>query len=239
MQDASPRAPWPRAALFDLDGTLIDSVPDITEAVAELLAAEGFERFSAAEVRGFVGHGVPRLVQRAFGARGITLEGEALAGMVERMMTIYPRHLVARSVLMPGVAAALDFLAEAEAQLAVVSNKPQQAAEDVLAHFGILDRFALVLGDRPTAGTAALARKPAPDMLLYVLDQLGAETAEAVMVGDSGPDMQSAKAAHVFAVGVRGGYSTAPLESFEPDLVLDSLADLPRALTARRRAQQR
>jgi phosphoglycolate phosphatase len=226
------QADWPRAVLFDLDGTLIDSVPDITLAVADLLKTEGLAPVTEPQVRAMVGHGVQMLVKRAFAFYGRDLEGDALAAMTERMLGIYPRHLIGRTVLMPGAREALDALAAAGRRLAVVTNKPESFVAEILSHLGIAERFALIAGDRPleAGGRPALRPKPAPDLLLHALDQLGATPAETVMVGDSGADIQSAKAAQVFAVGIRGGYSTTPLETFAPDLVLDGLADLPGAL---------
>lgn len=225
-----PGSRWPAAVLFDLDGTLIDSLPDITAGVAELMASEGLAPFSMDEVRAMVGHGVPTLVEKAFAARNRPLDGAARAEMIARMMAIYPRHLVEKSTMTPGVEAALGFLAERGSRLAVISNKPQQAVETVLAHFGLLTRFSLVLGDRPLAERRPLARKPAPDMLLFVLDAFGIPPEAAMMIGDAGPDIEAGKAAGVFVTGVRGGYPAAPLESYGPDLVLDSLADLPAAI---------
>ncbi len=128
--------------------------------------------------------------------------------------------------------AALDSLTANGCKLAIVTNKPQDFCEEILRHFDIFERFMLVLGNQPLAGATALAPKPAPDMLLFALEQLCASPQGANMVGDSGSDIIAANAAAVFSVGVRGGYTPEPLEEFGPKLILDSLFGLPAALNA-------
>src|SRR5690606_31686509 len=135
----------------------------------ELMQAEGLAPFEEASVRGMVGHGVRRLVERAFAARGIALDAAGLDVRTGLMMGIYPKHLVGRTALMRGALEALSFLAASSSALAVVTNKPQAATETILAHFGIADRFALVVGDGRVLEEEGLSRKPAPDMLLYAL----------------------------------------------------------------------
>lgn len=227
----------PQAVLFDLDGTLIDSVPDITLAVAELMDTEHLPHFGEDDVRGFVGHGVTRLVQRAFAARGVPLQGDDLARMTERMMEIYPRHLTGRTTLMPGTIECLDLLEAQKVPVALVTNKPQLAANIVLDHFALRDRFRLILGDAMRSRTSGLAPKPAPDMLLFAMTRLDAEPRQTLMVGDSASDMQSATAANIFSVAVRGGYSGVPLETFNPGVIIDTLNDFSLALDAWRKAR--
>lgn len=211
----------PEAVLFDLDGTLIDSVPDITEAVAELMATEGLPRHPEEAVRAMVGHGLEKLVERAFAAHQQPREGEALHAMIRRMRGIYPNHLVGKTRLMPGAAAVLEDLRGTP--LAVVTNKPEEPTKTILKHFGLEDRFRLILGDR---GPGALPKKPAPEMLLFAAEALGVAPGAAVMVGDSGADVESGRAAGMRVVAVRGGYNHAPLESYGPDVVIDSLHGL-------------
>ena len=220
----------PGAVLFDLDGTLIDSVPDITLAVAELMHTVGLAPFTEDDVRRMVGHGLRKLVERAFAARGVDLGEAALDARTELMAGIYPRYLVGRTTLMRGTEEALAFLAEAGSAMAVVTNKLQDATETILDHFGLAGRFALVVGDAGPASRRGLARKPEPDMLRYALSELGVAPGDAIMVGDSSADILAAAAAGVYSIAVRGGYCADPIESHGPDLVIDSLADLPAAL---------
>jgi phosphoglycolate phosphatase len=229
IAEASFRS-FPKAALFDLDGTLIDSVPDITEAVAELMATENLVRFDEASIRVMVGYGLRVLVQRAFGARGIELDDEGLRLMTQRMETIYPRHLTSRTTLLPGVVECLSQLAAEGCAIGLVTNKMQGAADIVLRHFGLTERFAVVLGDqmRPVG----LRPKPSSDMLDFALARLEVKPADAIMVGDSAADIQSAATARIFSVAVRNGYSSVPLETLNPGAIIADLTALPAAIEA-------
>lgn len=208
-------------------------MPDITLAVAELMATEGLEPFAEADVRAMVGHGLRVLVRRALAARGREPSPAEFEIVVGRMLEIYPRHLTGRTTLLPGVVECLDTLAAADCAVALVTNKLQSAAATVLDHFGLSDRFSIILGDQE--GLSDLAPKPEPDMLLHAISFVGVGPADALMVGDSEADMASARAAGVFSVAVRGGYCSEPIEDLEPDVVIDSLLGLADAVEAWRR----
>jgi len=223
----------PRAALFDLDGTLIDSVPDITLAVGELMEANGLPAFGENQVREMVGHGLRPLVRRAFEAHGQMLDADAFERQIVRMSEIYPRHLTGRTRPMPFAGEALDMLEQGGTMLALVTNKLQSAANSVLGHFGWSDRFRVILGDQ--ARPSGLAPKPAPDMLQFTLTRLATHPLDAIMIGDSGADIAAARAAGVFSVALRNGYSNVPIETLNPDVVIDTLADMDVALDAWRR----
>lgn len=215
----------PEAVLFDLDGTLIDSVPDIAAATNELLARHDLHALGVDEVRQMIGHGVSTLVLRAFAARSIPLQGEALEARVAEMMPIYGRHLVNLTTVLPGASACLETLALAGVRLAVVSNKPMPFTQAICDHYGFSRHVAAVQGAEPH-----IAKKPAPDMLYAALDAMGAARTRAVMVGDGQADVQAARAAGLPVIIVRGGYGAEPAEAFAPDLVIDGLSDLADAL---------
>ncbi|MCA1297356.1 phosphoglycolate phosphatase [Stappia indica] len=216
----------PQAILFDLDGTLIDSVPDLTTSVNLLLEARGEPPLSSDEVRAMVGNGIAKLVERAFAARGHMLAGERFDGEVAAMMEIYGRHLVDETVLLPGAADILAFCAQRGIAAAVVTNKPEALSRRIVSHFGLDAYVALILG-----GDSGPVRKPAPDMLLHTATALGFPVSGCVMVGDSPADIDAAKAAAMASIAVRGGYTTVPAEDLGADLLIDSLEDLPQALT--------
>jgi phosphoglycolate phosphatase len=207
---ASPM-PWllPRAVLFDLDGTLIDSVPDITLSANELLASEQLPALEEAQVRRMVGHGIRALVRKAYLAQGIALDAASLDCRTDAMMEIYPRNLTGRTTLMPAVRETLAFFLTGGVRLALVTNKPQAAAQTILGHFGLSDSFSVVIGD----GDHQLPRKPQPGMLLAALSRLGVAAADAIMVGDSTVDIAAARAAHVRSVVVRCGYDDGALDA--------------------------
>jgi len=215
---------WPSAILFDLDGTLIDSVPDLASSVNVVLAEEGLAPFTPAEVRLMVGGGVKLLVQRAFAARGVELAGAPLEARTGRMMAVYAERLTDETTLLPGVREIVAHYVGCGTRLGVVTNKPEAAVHAILRHFGIDDAFAVVVGDR------VLPRKPAPDMLLHALQVVGRPAARAVMVGDSVTDVEAARAAGLPAIVVRGGYTSVPVEALEADAIAEDLFDLPRAL---------
>lgn len=221
----SSDAGLPEAVLFDLDGTLIDSVPDIAAATNELLALHGLAALGVGDVREMIGHGVPTLVRRAFAARSIALEGEALDLRVAEMMPIYGRHLVNLTMVLPGASQCLEALARSGVRLAVVSNKPMPFTRAICDHYGFSRHVAAVQG-----AEVHIPKKPAPDMLHAALGAMGAARDRSVMVGDGAADVEAARAAGLPVVVVRGGYGGEAAEAFEPDLVIDGLADLADAL---------
>lgn len=215
---------WPRVILFDLDGTLIDSAPDIMTAINRLLALKGLPVLTLDEVRAMIGHGVQMLVQRAFRYRGVELDGMPLVDMTTEFADIYAQHLVGETLVLPGAREAITHYRDRGIKLGVVTNKLQSATLTVLEHFGLLSSLDIVVGD------AGLPRKPDPAMLVHALAALGEKPEDAVMVGDSAADIEAAKRAGVMAIAVRGGYSNHRIEDLGPDLIIETLTDLPEVL---------
>jgi len=225
------KAPFPRAILFDLDGTLIDSAPDITAAVNELLASRQLAPLTVPRVTTMIGNGVPKLVERAFAAAGMPLIGGALEEATRDMAPIYNRHLTYLTRLMPGTRETLAHFHMSGMAMGVVSNKPQVASREILLHFGLTDALGAIVG-----GDAVSQKKPAPDALLLALERLRIDVENALMVGDSAADVGAARAAGMPVVLVRGGYTQVPVEELGADLICDSLGDLPLALRGLRDA---
>lgn len=182
-----------RAAIFDLDGTLIDSATDLAASVNHALRLLGLPERPVAEIVGFVGEGAARLVERAVAPRRDLLE-PALAAWWEH----YQVHLLDRTVLYPGVA---EVLAAARVPLAVHTNKPGRLARRILDGLGVLSRFAEVLG-----GDEA-PRKPDPAGTRLLLGRLGVPPGEAIYVGDSPLDVEMARAVPMPVVAVTWGLS--------------------------------
>lgn len=220
-------APRPRAVLFDLDGTLIDSAPDLHASVNILLMRHGLGPLSLPDVVSMIGNGVKKLVERAFFAVGQPLETDELEREYEAMIGIYADHLTVLTVLMPGVREVLDELRARDLLMAVVTNKPQMPTEAILDHFGLSAYLGAVIG-----GDSVVEKKPAADMVFAALELLGVALEDAVMVGDSLADVGCARAAGIPVIAVRGGYTSVPVDEIGADIVIGSLADLPAALAA-------
>lgn len=219
---ANPLSDLPRRAVFfDLDGTLVDSAPDMAAAVNELMAEYGLGRHSLEAVRGMIGHGVETLIERAFAAHSIVLGLRDQSASRARMNEIYGRHLTHLTSLRTGAYGALSAARKAGMRTGVVTNKPEGFSRIVLAHFGLSNDLDVVIG-----GDAGHPKKPAPDMLLAACHACGCSSAQAVMVGDSMADVGAAKAAGMRCIIVRGGYTELAAEALGADLVIDELDQL-------------
>jgi phosphoglycolate phosphatase len=215
----------PRAAIFDLDGTLVDSVPDLAAALNRVLAEAGLPSQPLDAVARMVGHGVARLVERGFAVAGAPLDLAVLPRWVERFLHFYAEDLSTLTRPYPGVPEALDALLAAGWRLGVCTNKPTRLSVALLDALGLGPRFGAVVG-----GDAAPERKPHPAPLLMTLDRLGVPPAAAVFVGDSETDVLTARAAGLPVALVRHGYTAMEVESLGADAVVDDLSALPALL---------
>lgn len=212
----------PRTLLFDLDGTLVDSVPDLTAALNRLLRARGLAPFDAATVTGFVGDGVRALVERAFAARGAVADAAAVTAYTDD----YAAHASEATRPYPAVPETLAALCHAGWRLAVCTNKPEAPARRLLADLG-LERFFAAVG----GGDSFPARKPDPAHILGTLRLAGGERARALMVGDHRNDVQAAAGAGMPAIFAAWGY--APRASAQgAAAIAERFADLPEAAEA-------
>lgn len=220
--DAGP-APA-RALVFDLDGTLVDSAADLQASMNRVLAARGLPALTLDEIRGMVGDGVPRLVQRALAAVGAA--DAAPDAAVAAFMADYLAAPAVRTQAYPGVAPTLRALAAAGWRLGVCTNKPRAASLAILEALGLHAYFGAVIG-----GDSTPARKPDPRPLRAALEALGAAPQAAVMVGDGLHDARAAAAAGAAFIGVGYGYGAAGLATLRPPpLVAHRFADLPERL---------
>ena len=206
---------------FDLDGTLVDTVGDLIGSINAVLVEQRLIPVPVAAGRRLIGHGVTALVQRAFAEQGVALDGEPLAGMVDRFTEIYAGRIAQESRVYDGVPEALDRLAAAGARLAVCTNKRTALAVALLDALGLTQRFAVV------AGGDLIAQKPDPRILLYAIEKAGGTSGRALSVGDSMVDQATARAAGVPVVGVTFGYVETPLKAADFDALIDRFEDLP------------
>jgi phosphoglycolate phosphatase len=215
------------AVVFDLDGTLIDSVGDIVGAANRLLAEEGRAPVTLDAGRAMVGEGAAALVERAFAATGPAPTPEALTGLVERYRAIYERHPIDYTTVFPGVVETLVELAEGGAILGVCTNKPHDISLVVLAELGLAGHFSAALG-----GDALAVKKPDPAHFTAVIDAMAANSRPAIHVGDSPTDVALARNAGVPVVAVSYGYSRVPPSDLGADALIDDFAELGPAIDA-------
>lgn len=185
------------AAIFDMDGTILDTLDDLTDSVNASLAREGFPARSREEVRTFIGNGAAKLVERAVPPG---TDPETVRRVLDYYRPYYEAHAEIKTRPYPGVPEALDALRGAGVRLAVVSNKPDGAARKLAARY-FPGLFAAVVGARDSA-----AVKPAPDLLFEAMGALGASPGQTVYIGDSDVDIGTAKNAGTACVSVAWGF---------------------------------
>jgi len=209
--------------LFDLDGTLVDSVPDLTLALNQVLGEHGYKPLTPAEVAPMVGDGVPALVERAFAARGGGIAEAASA--LPRYIAVYEANATNLTRPYPGVPETLAFLRNRGYRTAVCTNKLQQASETVLSGLGLVGLFDGVAG-----GDRYKVKKPDKGHLLGLIAELGGDAQRAVMIGDSENDAAAAHAAALPLIIMSYGYARTDPAMLGTDAVLAFFSELPSAL---------
>jgi phosphoglycolate phosphatase len=206
--------------IFDLDGTLVDSVQDLCNSVNAARERLGMDALPAATVASYVGNGAPVLIRRAMG-------DDAPQSLVEEALSYflayYREHMLDNTRPYPGVREALAELDRDGVRMAVLTNKPERFSRDMCAGLGLGKYFFRVYG-----GNSFEQKKPDPVGILTLAAEAGVPLADTWMVGDSATDVQTARNAGVQAVGVTYGISPASLDEVPPDIRLDRLEALPK-----------
>jgi len=206
-----------RALIFDLDGTLIDSKLDLALAVNATLAYTGRKALEHERIYGYVGDGAPMLVRRALGLGATDQEVEQ---GLQYFLSYYRAHMLDNTVTYPGVRDGLEMLKGHP--MAVLTNKPVRFSQGILDGLGIAHCFRYVYG-----GNSFPTKKPDPEGVNVLLRDLAVRPFEAMMIGDSEVDVRTARNAGTWVCGVSYGLGTEGLRIHPPDILLDSLAELP------------
>lgn len=212
--------------VFDLDGTLVDTVHDLVSTLNAILKLDDVPSLSIEEATPMVGAGARALITRAYAAAGRSVPPDRLEELFLAYLRHYEEHVADQSRLYPGVVEALDRFAAAGWIFAVCTNKIERSSFKLLRALGVADRFRVICGqDTFSIGTLAIS-KPNPEALLLTIAKAGGDRDFAVMVGDSRIDIETARAANVPVIAVDFGYSDRPVREFGPDLVISRYAEL-------------
>ena len=215
--------PDPKMILIDVDGTLVDSAPDLAYCVDEMMKRLGRAPWGEGRVREWVGNGVERLVRRALVGQ---LDGEPgdedFTKAYPVFLELYADNTSKRSRLFPGVREGLDWFRDREYRLGCVTNKAERFTVPLLNDLGLLDAFEIVI-----SGDTLPVKKPDPGPLLHAARFFGVAPDEAWMIGDSVSDVKAARAAGFRIVCLSYGYNHGmDIRDSDPDAVIDSLADI-------------
>ncbi len=216
---ASPPSATTPTIVFDLDGTLVDTAPDLIETLNVILGREGLPALGYDEARALIGFGARHMIERGLAIEG--RDGTGLDRMFDDFIAYYADHVADRSRPFPGVVPALDALAARGFRLAVCTNKLEWLSVRLLGALGLAGRFAAICG-QDTFGV----QKPDPEALLGTLRKAGGNPRRAVMVGDSQTDIATAKAACIPVVAVDFGYTEIPVSHLGPDKIISHFNEL-------------
>lgn len=211
---------------FDLDGTLVETAPDLIGTLNLMLVERGLPAVPLSSARHLVGYGARAMLEHGFDEAGAPYDAGDLPLLVDRFVELYRDRIADESHAFPGVEAALDELTAQGARLVVCTNKRTDLSIELLQELNLLSRFAAVVGP-----DAVSRRKPDPAHLIEAIRKGGGDPARAVMVGDSMNDVIPARAAGVPVIGVTFGYTETPAAEFGADAVIDHFDQLPNAVT--------
>lgn len=201
---------------FDLDGTLVETAPDLVATLNKVLASEGLAPVAYEHARNMVGHGAKRMIERGYAATGLPLSPDLSPVLFERFISTYLAHIADTSHPFPGCLDALETLLDAGATLVVATNKRTDLAVALLEKLNMTDYFAAIVG-----ADLAPAAKPDGRHILFAIEEADGDPDMAIMVGDSASDVDGAKDAGVPVIAVTFGYTEIPAAQLGADVVLD------------------
>ena len=211
--------------VFDLDGTLVDTAPDLISALNHVLDREGLPPVPLHAARSMIGAGARKLIERGLEAEGRSVGVEEINRMTTDFIDYYADHIADESRPFEGLEAALDHLAAHGHRLAVCTNKLEWLSKRLLDRLDLSGRFAAICG----ADTFGV-QKPDPTILRETVARAGGELSASIMVGDAGTDVGVARRAGVPVIGVGFGYTDVPIAELKPDRLINHMRDLPDAV---------
>lgn len=213
--------------VFDLDGTLIDTAPDLIDTLNVIFAREGLPPVPYEAARNAIGGGAKAMIARGLEAEGRAPSAQKLEQMFADFIAYYSDHVADRSKPFPGLIDALDMLSARGCRFAVCTNKLERLSVLLLDKLGLMDRFVTICG-QDTYGI----QKPDPEILRRTITAAGGTLQHAIMIGDSNTDIRTARAAGVPVIAVDFGYSERPIAEFGPDRIINHFSQLPGSIAA-------
>ncbi|HEY4833130.1 MAG TPA: HAD-IA family hydrolase [Bradyrhizobium sp.] len=214
-----------RMIVFDLDGTLVDTAPDLINALNYILHREGLPPVPLHLARNMIGAGARRLLERGLELDGRSVGLEDIDRLTKDFIDYYAAHIADASRPFEGLEGALDELAARGYRFAVCTNKLEWLSKRLLDQLGLSARFAAICG----ADTFGVS-KPDPAILQQTIARAGGQMSAAIMVGDAGPDIGVARRAGVPVIGVEFGYTEVPIADLKPDRLIGHMSNLPAAV---------
>jgi phosphoglycolate phosphatase len=215
----------PRIVVFDLDGTLVDTAPDLISALNYVLDREGLPPVPMQAARNMIGAGARKLIERGLEVAGRAVTQDELARMTRDFIDYYAEHIADASRPFEGLEGALDDLERSGYRFAVCTNKLEWLSKLLLDRLGLSARFSAICG----ADTFGVA-KPDPVILRETVARAGGVLSGTIMVGDAGPDVGVARRAGIPVIGVEFGYTDVPIAELKPDRLIGHMKDLPAAV---------
>ena len=207
--------------VFDLDGTLVDTAPDLLSALNHVLVEAGLQPVGLETIATMIGHGAKAMIIKGMAAQGVEPESRRLDGLFNQFLAYYEANIALGSRPFENTIAALDALTVAGATLAVCTNKPQRLSDQLLAALELTDRFSAIVG-----ADSVPERKPHGDHILLTVDRAGGDRSRAIMVGDSRTDERAARNAGLPFIFVPFGYETETQDEIDADAVVSNYSEL-------------
>src|SRR3954449_6666452 len=215
----------PRTIVFDLDGTLVDTAPDLIAALNFVLDREGLPPVPLRSARNMIGAGARKLIERGLELEGRMMGVEDVNRLTKDFIDYYAAHIADASRPFEGLEGALDSLSARGCRFAVCTNKLEWLSKLLLDELGLSSRFSAICG-----GDTFGVSKPDPAILQQTVARAGGGLSSAIMVGDAGPDIGVARRAGVPVIGVEFGYTDVPIADLKPDRLIGHMRDLPAAV---------